>query len=247
MPTELSIITRPADFSREPRFYDAISVLFVAVYLISQVASTKIISIGPLQLPGAIIIFPIAYIFGDILTEVYGYARTRRVIWLGFISAAFMAVVLMAVQYLPAGGRWDAQAAYDTILGFVPRIVLGSVLAYWAGEFANSYVLATMKLWTKGKMLWTRTIGSTIIGQAVDSVVFAAIAFGGTMPTPTLLKIMGSIYVVKVGYEIVATPITYWVVNGLKRAEGVDIYDYGTNFTPFRFGTLQGGVHEDRS
>lgn len=220
---------------REPKYFDVIGSLFVAVYLISQVSSAKLIALGPFTFPGAIIIFPISYIFGDILTEVYGYARTRRIIWVGFIAAVLMSLVFLAVQYLPPAADWPLQQAYESILGFVPRVVIGSIAAYWAGEFANSYILAKMKLWTKGRLLWSRTIGSTVVGQAVDSVVFATIAFAGVVPSKIVFTIMGSIYLFKVLYEVLATPLTYAIVNFLKRAEGIDAYDYQTDFSPFRF------------
>ncbi len=162
---------------QNPKYFDVIATLFVAVYLISQVSSSKLIRIGSFQFPGAIIVFPISYIFGDILTEVYGYARTRRVIWLGFISVTLLSVVLWAVQILPAAPNWKNQEAYETILGFVPRIVLGSTLAYLCGEFVNSFVLAKMKILTKGRHLWARTIASTLLGQTVDSAIFIVVAF----------------------------------------------------------------------
>jgi len=229
--------TRSPDFfdGKEPRYYDVVACLFVAVYLISQVASVKLISVGPFQAPGAIILFPFAYIFGDVLTEVYGYARTRRIIWLGFASAILMAGTFLAIQHLAPAPNWTFQREYELILGFVPRIVLGSIFAYWAGEFINSYVLAKMKLLTKGRFLWTRTIGSTVIGQAVDSVVFAGVAFYGVVPLTVLANIAGSIYLLKVLYEVLATPLTYAVVGFLKRAEGIDVFDRRTDFSPFRF------------
>lgn len=218
-----------------PKYFDLVACLFVAVYIISQVSSAKLFSLGPFVFPGAIVIFPFAYIFGDILTEVYGYSRTRRVIWLGFITAALLAVVLAIVQYLPPAPNWNFQQGYEQILGVVPRIVLGSLLAYWAGEFVNSYVLAKMKLWTEGRMLWSRTIGSTVVGQLVDSIVFGTVAFAGSVPWPVIFSLVGSIYLFKVFYEALATPLTYLIVNYLKRAEGIDVYDRHTNFTPFRF------------
>jgi uncharacterized integral membrane protein (TIGR00697 family) len=232
--TSLSTTETESRESREPRYYDIVSSLFVAIYLISQVSSAKLIAFGPFQVPGAIVLFPLAYIFGDILTEVYGYARTRRVIWTGFFSAVLMALVLVVVQHLPSAPDWPNQGAYEKILGFVPRVVLGSILAYWAGEFANSYVLARLKILTQGRHLWSRTIGSTVVGQAVDSLVFATVAFGGVVPVPILVRIVASIYALKVAYEAAATPLTYIVVNHLKRVERMDVYDHHTNFTPFK-------------
>ncbi|MFN0278661.1 MAG: queuosine precursor transporter [Pyrinomonadaceae bacterium] len=218
-----------------PKYFDVIACIFVAVYIISQVSSAKLISLGPFVFPGAIVVFPFAYIFGDILTEVYGFSRTRRVIWLGFITAALLAIVLVIVQFLPSAPNWSFQQGYEQILGVVPRVVLGSLLAYWAGEFVNSYVLAKMKIWTDGKMLWSRTIGSTVVGQFVDSIVFGVVAFAGIIPWSVIITLIGSIYVFKVLYEILATPLTYFIVNRLKRAEGIDVYDRKTSFTPFRF------------
>jgi queuosine precursor transporter len=217
------------------KYFDVIGSMFVAIYLMSQVTSAKLFTVGPFTFPGAIVIFPLSYLAGDVLTEVYGYARTRRVIWIGFIAAVLMAVVLLIVQYLPPASDWPFQRSYEQILGVVPRIVIGSIAAYWAGEFANSFAMAKMKVWTNGKMLWSRTIGSTVIGQAIDSIVFATIAFAGTVPIKILISIVGSIYLFKVLYEAAATPLTYLVVNSLKRAEGVDVYDRNTNFSPFRF------------
>ncbi len=219
---------------QEPKYFDIVAALFVAVYLISQISSAKLFALGPFAFPGAIVIFPIAYIFGDILTEVYGYARSRRIIWTGFFAAVLMTLVLLIVQYLPPAPGWQNQRDYERILGVVPRVVIGSIAAFWVGEFANSFVLAKMKVWTGGRMLWARTIGSTVIGQAIDSIVFAAIAFAGTVPLNLLITITGSIYLFKVLYEVVATPLTYAVVGYLKRAEGIDVFDRETNFSPFR-------------
>jgi len=207
---------------------------FIAVYLISQVSSAKLFALGSLSLPGAAVVFPLSYIFGDVLTEVYGYAMTRRVIWVGFGAAVLMALVLWIVQVLPPAPEWANQEAYQAILGVVPRMVAGSVFAYWAGEFANSYVMAKMKVLTEGRHLWSRTIGSTVVGQAVDSAVFASIAFSGRLPWPALLHIATSLYLFKVAYEVVATPVTYFIVGWLKKAEGLDVFDQGTNFSPFR-------------
>jgi hypothetical protein len=217
------------------KYFDIIAALFVAVYLISQIASAKLFALGPFAFPGAIVIFPIAYIFGDILTEVYGYARSRRIIWISFIAAVLMSLTLLIVQYLPPAPGWHNQIAYEQVLGFVPRVVLGSIIAFWAGEFANAYVMAKMKIWTRGKRLWVRTIGSTVIGQAVDSIVFVTVAFVGKVNLLLLLNIAGSLYLFKVLYEVVATPLTYAVVSFLKRAEAIDVFDYETNFSPFRF------------
>jgi hypothetical protein len=220
---------------REPKYYDIFTGLFVAVLIISEITSTKIVSLGFIQTAGAAVLFPVSYIFSDILTEVYGYSRARRVVWIGFGSVILLGLVLLLVQYLPPAPSWHNQQAYDVILGFVPRISAASVLAYWAGGFANDFILAKMKLLTKGKYLWTRTIGSTIVGQAVDTFLFMGIAFYGVLPNAVILQIIFSFYLFKCGYEVVATPLTYFVVNKLKKAEGLDVFDYHTNFNPFRF------------
>ncbi len=233
--TAIERVDAPSIEGRAFRFYDVAATLFVAVYLISQVTSVKLFALGPFQFPGAAVIFPLSYIFGDILTECYGYARTRRIIWLGFFSAALMAVVFWIVELLPPAPGWSNQEAYVRILGQVPRVVLGSIVAYWAGEFANSFVMAKMKLLTQGKHLWTRTVSSTVVGQAFDTGVFVVIAFSGVVPASMLLRLSVSLYLFKVAYEVIATPITYIIVARLKRAEGVDLYDQGTDFTPFKF------------
>jgi uncharacterized integral membrane protein (TIGR00697 family) len=217
------------------RYLHLMTGLFVAVLLISNVASSaKIVRFGPFSFDGGTILFPLSYIFGDILTEVYGYRRSRTVIWTGFISAALMSFTLMAVGALPPGEGWDGQAAYDTILGLTPRIVLASLVAYWAGEFSNSYVMAKMKIWTSGRMLWTRTIGSTILGEGIDTLLFVGIAFVGAYPGTSLRAIFISNYIFKVGVEVVATPLTYLAVGFLKRVEESDVYDDRTDFNPFK-------------
>lgn len=221
---------------QSPRYYDIVAGLFVAVLLITQTIAQKIAAFGPLSISAGVILFPISYIFGDILTEVYGYARARRVIWIGFGSSALMAVVYWIAVWLPPADGWADQEAFAKILGFVPRMVLASLLAYWAGEFTNSYILARMKIFTKGRHLWTRTIGSTLIGQAVDTVVVMIVAFAGVLSPRLLVSVGVSIYIVKVAYEVVATPLTYLVVYRLKRIEGIDTYDIHTDFNPFRLG-----------
>jgi len=215
------------------KYFDIICAIFVAVLIISNIASSKVARIGPFNFDGGTILFPISYIFDDILTEVYGYAKARRAIWLGFVCLIILAVTLAIVEILPAAKDWSGQAAYSQILGFVPRLVLASMAAYWTGEFLNSYVLAKMKIWTSGKYLWTRTIGSTVAGEAADSFVFSLIAFTGVLPLAGVFNLMVTIYVFKVLFEVVATPLTYKTVNFLKRAESEDYYDRGTDFNPF--------------
>lgn len=201
--------------------------------MISNTVATKLFSLGPLVFTGGIIVFPLTYIFGDILTEVYGYKRSRKIIWTGFIVLFFMSLIYWIVGLLPPAPSWQNQEAYLSILSIVPRIVLASLIAYWAGEFSNSYVLAKMKIWTEGRHLWTRTIGSTIIGEGVDTLLFVLIAFFGVLPSNILFLAIVSGYLFKVVYEIVATPITYKIVKFLKRAEGIDYYDADTKFNPF--------------
>jgi hypothetical protein len=214
---------------------DTITALFVAVLLISNVTSTKIVAFGPLTFDGGTILFPLSYIFGDILTEVYGYSRSRKVIWLGFISALLMSLTFILIGALPPAADWRYQSAYNQILGLTPRIVVASLIAYFAGEFSNSFMLAKLKLFTNGRLLWTRTIGSTLVGQLVDTSLFVLIAFTSVVPIKLLLAIMVSNYIFKCGVEILFTPVTYWVTEWLKQQEREDYYDIGTDFNPFRF------------
>ncbi len=214
-------------------YFSIISSVFVAVLLISNTVATKLFSLGPFIFTGAILIFPISYIFGDVLTEVYGYSRSRKVIWTGFACLIFMSLIYWIVGLLPPALGWEHQAAYLATLGVVPRIVLASIIGYWAGEFSNSFVLAKLKLVTQGKHLWVRTICSTIVGEGVDTTLFIAIAFLGVLPASVLGIAILSAYGFKVLYEIIATPITYRVVNLLKKAEGIDTFDYHTRFNPF--------------
>ncbi len=212
---------------------DLVTAAFVAVLLISNVASTKIVQMGPFSFDGGTILFPLAYVFGDILTEVYGYKRSRRVIWTGFIWILVAATIFAIVDKLPPAKGWTLQESYHSILGQTPRIVVASLVAYFAGEFSNSYVLAKLKLITGGRWLWTRTIGSTLVGEAVDTGLFLVIAFAGVLPGSLLWTVLVSNYVFKVGVETVLTPLTYRLVNGLKKAEQEDVFDRDTNFNPF--------------
>ena len=216
------------------KYLTTISVFFVSVLLISNIASTKIVDFGWFTFDGGTLLFPLSYIFGDILTEVYGYKRSRSVIWLGFFSALMMSIIFIVVGKLPSAPGWNNQVAYDAILGLTPRIVLASLLAYTCGEFSNSYILAKMKIWTKGKWLWTRTIGSTVVGELIDSTLFIFIAFFGILPNSLLITLIISNYIFKTGIEVLFTPITYKVVGFLKKKEQEDYYDMDTNFTPFR-------------
>jgi uncharacterized integral membrane protein (TIGR00697 family) len=217
------------------RYLDLITALFVAVLLISNIASTKIVQIWKFTFDGGTILFPISYIFGDILTEVYGFRTSRRVIWIGFFCALLMSLVLGLIGLIKPAPGWDLQEAYMSILGQTPRIVAASLIAYFAGEFSNSFTLAKMKILTKGRWLWTRTIGSTVLGQGVDTLLFVLIAFAGLYDWNLIFLIIISNYVFKVGFEAILTPVTYKVVGFLKKRENVDYYDYDTSFNPFKF------------
>ena len=214
-----------------------LSALFVTVLLTSNLIAVKLVAFGPLTLPAAVIVFPLAYLFGDVLTEVYGYAVTRCVIWLGFACNLIFVLFILATGALPgAAGAWDsaAQSAYERILGVAPRLLAASFTAYVAGEFVNSFVMARLKIATQGRWLWTRTIGSTLVGQGLDSAIFITGAFAGVLPGGILLRTILYQWGFKTAYEIVATPLTYAVVNFLKRREGQDPFDIGTDFNPFR-------------
>ncbi len=218
---------------KQLKYYDIILGLFVAVLLISNVASTKIVKLGAFTFDGGTLLFPLSYIFCNILTEVYGYRKARKVIWTGFFSAALMAVTLLVVGALEPAAGWEHQEAYDKILGLTPRIVIASLTAYFIGEFLNSFTLAKLKVFTKGRFLWVRTIGSTAIGQALDTAIFIAIAFTGVLPVTLLISVFVSNYIFKVLFEVFATPLTYKTVDFLKKNERVDVYDIKTDFNPF--------------
>ncbi len=219
--------------------YSAWFVLVVAIFITclitANITAVKLVTVFGLMLPAAIIIFPISYIFGDILTEVYGYRQARRVIWLGFFCNLIAVAAIWIGQILPAASFWDGQAAYERILGYTPRLLLASFLAYLVGEFANSFVLAKMKIATKGRWLWTRTIGSTLVGEGLDSLIFMTLAFAGTLPPTALASAVITQWLVKSAYEAAVTPVTYVVVKFLKQREGMDVYDYDTRFNPLLF------------
>lgn len=209
-----------------------VTAIFVTCLITANIIVVKQINIGDLILPAAIIIFPLSYIIGDVLTEVYGYRQARRVIWLGFLCNLVAVLAIWIAQILPPASVFEAQSAYERILGSTPRFLLASFVAYLTGEFTNSFVLSRMKIMTKGRWLWSRTIGSTLVGQGVDTVVVLTIAFAGVLPFSVLGIMIVSHWLVKVVYEAVATPLTYLVVGYLKRKEGVDVYDYGIDFNP---------------
>jgi uncharacterized integral membrane protein (TIGR00697 family) len=225
---------------REFRYYDFFMAAYVCILLCANLigpakeSTVHLPWIGNITFLAGVLFFPISYIFGDILTEVYGYARDRRVVWAGFGALAFAALMSSVIVALPPSAFWQSkQAAVETIFGNTPRIIAGSIIAFWAGSFVNSFVMAKMKIWTDGRWLWTRTVGSTLCGELVDSALFYTIAFYGLWEPRHLEATMLTQYVLKSGWEIVMTPVTYRVVGFLKRAEQEDFYDRGTNFTPF--------------
>ena len=227
---------------RRFHYYDFVMAAFVTILLLSNIIGASKRSeldlpfIGEWSFGAGVLFFPIGYIIGDILTEVYGYARARRVIWTGFAALIFMAFMSWIVVSLPPAEGWPFQSDYENVFGNSWRIVFASIVAFWAGEFANSFVLARMKIWTKGKALWSRTIGSTIVGQGLDSLIFYPLAFWGIAgwPADQIWQVVVSQFLIKTLWEALLTPVTYLVIGFLKRREGVDIFDEGTNFTPFK-------------
>ncbi len=224
---------------RTYKYYDFCMAAYVCILLCAnligpaKVASVNLPLLGVTDYVAGVLFFPISYFFGDILTEVYGYGRDRRVVWAGFGALVFAAIMTSVIVALPAAAWWHNQAAVETIFGSTPRIIAGSIIAFWCGSFVNSFVLAKMKLLTRGRWLWTRTIGSTMCGELVDSGLFYTIAFVGTWDTRHLVAVTMAQYVFKVLWEVAATPLTYWIVGFLKRVEREDYYDRDTNFTPF--------------
>jgi queuosine precursor transporter len=219
---------------RQYKYFDLIMAAFVTVLLCSNlIGPGKPATLGPFTFGAGILFFPMSYLFGDILTEVYGYARSRRVIWTGFAALAFASVMSVVVLSLPPAAGWEGQGALQSVFGQTPRIVFASLAAFWAGEFANSYALAKMKIATEGRWLFTRTIGSTIVGAGVDTAIFYPVAFVGVWETGTVVTVMLTNYVLKVLWEVIATPFTYQVAGFLKRVEHEDYFDRGTDFTPF--------------
>lgn len=216
------------------KYYDFIMAAFVTVLLCSNlIGAAKVATIHGFTFGAGVLFFPISYIFGDILTEVYGYAKSRRVVWAGFAAMIFASFMSWVVVSLPPASSYPFQESIQNVFGQTWRITAASLIAFFCGEFTNSFVLAKMKIWTKGKFLWTRTVGSTIAGELVDSAIFYPIAFLGTWPTSLVVTVMISNYFLKSGWEILATPLTYKIVAFLKKKEGEDYYDYNTNFTPF--------------
>jgi queuosine precursor transporter len=225
---------RPLAAPRTYKYYDLVMAAFVTVLLCANlIGASKVAAVGGFTFGAGVLFFPISYVFGDVLTEVYGYARARKVVWAGFGALIFASFMSWAVLAFPPAPGWPNQEAFQTVFGGTPRIVGASMLAYFCGEFCNSYVLARLKVRTEGRWLWSRTIGSTIVGEAVDSLIFYPLAFLGVWPLDLVLKVMATNYALKVGWEAVMTPFTYRIVNALKRAEHEDYFDRHTDFTPF--------------
>jgi uncharacterized integral membrane protein (TIGR00697 family) len=220
------------------RYYDLVMASFVTILLCSNlIGASKVCTVWGVTFGAGVLFFPISYVFGDILTEVYGFARSRKVVWAGFAAMIFASFMSWFIIKLPAAQGWNNQAALEAVFGGTPRLVGASLIAYCVGEFANSYTLAKMKIWSQGRWLWTRTVGSTIVGELIDSVIFYPIAFLGLWPTDLVIKVLVSNYLIKVIWEILMTPLTYKIVGFLKRAENEDYYDTDTDFTPFSLKT----------
>lgn len=219
---------------RHFRYFDYVMAAFVAILLLSNlIGASKLSVLGGFTFGAGILFFPLSYVIGDVLTEVYGYANARRCVWMGFAALLFMAFMSYVVVAMPPAQGWSGQAAYQSVFGSTWRIVLASMLAFWAGEFVNSFMLARMKVITQGKHLWARTIGSTVFGQGVDSLIFYPVAFLGIWSTGQVLTVMITNWFLKVLWEALLTPVTYAVVGWFKAREGVDVFDSGTNFSPF--------------
>lgn len=222
----------PAAQTRYSTWFVLIVALFITSLITANITAVKLVAVFGLIVPAGVVVFPLSYICGDVLTEVYGYRQARRVIWLGFGCNLLAVLAIWAAQALPAAPFWDGQAAYERILGYTPRLLLASFLAYLVGEFVNAGILAKLKIATRGRWLWMRTIGSTLVGQALDSLVFVTLAFAGTIPLAGMAGAIVTQWLVKTVYEATATPLTYVVVAFLKRREGLDVYDHDTRFNP---------------
>lgn len=216
-------------------YFVTIVASFITCLIIANIIAVKLVNIGGLTVPAGIIIFPISYIAGDVLTEVYGFRCARQVIWLGFGCNLLAVIAIWAAQMLPAPAFWDGQTAYERILGFAPRLLVASFIAYLVGSYANAAILSRMKVLTQGRWLWSRTIGSTIVGEGLDSLVFVLIAFWGVIPAVGLVSAIVTQWLFKVAYETLATPLTYMVVGFLKRKEGVDVFDRDVALSPLPF------------
>ncbi|MCY1672170.1 queuosine precursor transporter [Novosphingobium sp. SL115] len=231
---DLAKIDGTAGARRHFRYFDYVMAGFVAILLLSNlIGAAKLAQVGGFTFGAGILFFPVSYVIGDVLTEVYGYAHARRCVWMGFFALIFMAFMSYVVVAMPPAPGWEGQGAYESVFGSTWRIVLASVTGFWAGEFVNSFVLAKMKILTAGKHLWSRTIGSTVFGQAIDSLIFYPIAFLGIWTVEQVLTVMVTNWLMKVVWEAALTPVTYAVVGWLKRREGAEVFDTGTDFSPF--------------
>jgi uncharacterized integral membrane protein (TIGR00697 family) len=222
----------PPSRTQHSTWFVLIVAIFITCLITANITAVKLVAVFGLVVPAGIVIFPISYVCGDVLTEVYGYRQARRVIWLGFLCNFLTVIAIWLGQLLPAAPFWKGQDAYERILGYTPRLLVASFLAYLVGEFANAFVLARLKIATQGRWLWTRTIGSTLVGQGLDSLMFVTLAFLGTIPLANMAPIIITQWLVKTAYEAAVTPLTYGVVRFLKHQEGVDVYDYNTRFNP---------------
>ena len=232
--TSLEPIAGSAGARRHFRYFDYMMAAFVTILLLSNlIGASKLATIDGWTFGAGILFFPVSYVLGDVLTEVYGYANARRCVWTGFAALLFMAFMSYVVVAMPPAAGWGGQAAYESVFGSTWRIVAASVLGFWAGEFVNSFVLAKMKILTGGRHLWSRTIGSTVFGQAVDSAIFYPVAFFGVWTNQQIVTVMLTNWLLKVLWEVLLTPVTYAVVGWVKRREGVDVFDNDTNFSPF--------------
>ena len=216
-------------------WFVTIAALFVTCLITANIIAVKFVFLLGFLVPAGVIVFPLSYLFGDVLTEVYGFTATRLVIWLGFFCNLIAVIAFTIGGIAPAAPFWHDQTAYNTILGFTPRLLLGSFVAYLIGEFSNSFILAKLKIATKGRWLWTRTIGSTLIGEGFDTLIFILVAFWGVLPIGAMAQAILTQWIFKVAYEVIATPFTYWIVRFLKRKESLDTYDYQTDFSPILF------------
>lgn len=232
------MLSRPA--TRQYKYLDALTTAFVVILLVSNLVAQKVCQIGPFAVSAAILLFPVTYIFGDVFTEVYGFAASRRAIWLGFFGTALLYLMGTLTIAIPAAPEWHNQHAFAAVFGFIPRILAASLIAFWAGEFANSYTMARLKLLTEGRMLWTRTIGSTIVGQAIDTTIVVFLTYVGLVPITTIGNMIATGYLLKVGYEVLATPLTYAVISWLKKVECADAFDLHESFNPFHFSQVRG-------
>ncbi|MBN8500387.1 MAG: queuosine precursor transporter [Sphingomonadales bacterium] len=234
MTGKIASIDGSAGARRHFRYFDYLMAAFVAILLLSNlIGASKLATVNGFTFGAGILFFPLSYVIGDVLTEVYGYANARRCVWMGFGALIFMAFMSYVVVAMPPASGWDGQAAYESVFGSTWRIVAASILAFWAGEFVNSFVLAKMKIWSGGRHLWMRTIGSTLFGQGIDSLIFYPVAFLGIWSTDQVITVMLSNWLLKVLWEALLTPVTYAVVGWFKAREGVDVYDTGTDFSPF--------------